>query len=298
MELEPAPAGGTPEVHRRRVREALRSARRQRELTQETVAARLNWSKSKVARIESGQVGVSVTDLRALLALYQVSDPDQVTRLEAGTREGRRRTSSWRRYADVLSPAFVTYLGYEESATRIRHFQPAIVPGLAQTPAYARAVLGAAASGEELTRRLALRTERQHRVLGRPDSPRLHLVLDEAVLRRRVGGPGVLAEQLRYLTELSVSPRVTLQVIGFDAGYYPGISAPFVLLDADDIRVLYQEGSRGDLLLRDNPTEITAHTTMFDNLEQRARSVEHSCATVQEILGDPQCRPGTQRPVR
>lgn len=229
-----------PAVMRRRLRRELRVLREAAGFTQRGVADEMEWSLSKVIRMESGTVGVSITDLRALLAYYGVSDQGEVDRLVTMARAAKA-PPWWAAYRALGDKAFQDSLGYEGAASLIRTFEPVLVPGLLQTEEYALAVLELTSS-EQAERMAQLRLERQERLLG-PDGPQLHFILDENVVTRVVGSRAVMRRQLRQLQELAEHPQITLRIVPFDAGLYPYFRTPYVLYEfnPDDDVVLYIE---------------------------------------------------------
>jgi len=258
-----------PAVLRRRLCRHLVQLRGER--TQREVAEALDWSPSKVLRIEGGAIGVSPTDLRALLALYGMSNPALVEMLVHMAKESRHSVAS--PYADVLDAEMVFYLRFEASASALRQYHPYLIPGLLQTEEYARAVIDSFADpqtpAEVRERQLEARLARQA-VLGRA---RCHFILDESALRRRVDDDGVtMRGQLTHIVELSRRGNVTIQVLPFGAGLCRGAQWPFVLLDfpdADDDTLLYLEG-RDTRVTRDDRAELARHETAFAELSSAA----------------------------
>ncbi|WP_255684758.1 helix-turn-helix domain-containing protein [Pseudonocardia sp. TRM90224] len=247
---------------RRRLRVELRRMRGEADLTQRDVAAALDWSPSKVIRIESGQVGISVTDLRALLALYGLTDGDAVDELAGMARGSKRQPFS--DYRDVLSAETIRFFGYEASASLIRHVQPLVVPGLLQTEDYTRALLHAyGTDAKSIDRIVESRRERQE-ALDRAEPPEVFTILDEAVLRRRVGGTAVMTRQLRHLEVLAERSKVTIQVVPFDHGAYEAIQGPFVHLE-------FQVPSDPDVVFVDN---VRNAATFIDDVEITAQFQE------------------------
>jgi transcriptional regulator with XRE-family HTH domain len=257
--------GVDPQVHRRRLGARLKRIREEAHLTQQQVTKALEWSLSKLVRIEMGAVGISATDLRALLQQYGVTDEQQLRPLLDDARAGRP-TTWWRHFGD-LPPQFISYLAYESSATLIRQYQGLVIPGLLQTEPYARAVLGAVSEPERISTLVELRRKRQE-LLDRSDEPRLFFILDEAAIRRRVGGLDVMLAQLRHLKELGRRSNITIQILPFEVGQHAGLNGPFVVLDVgDDYPVVYLENSGGDVLSRDDPDEASRYTSSFRQLE-------------------------------
>lgn len=246
--------GPDPTIHRRRLRSELRKAREASGKTQRETAGAMDWSMSKLIRIESGDVRVSTNDLRALLAYYEVP-PQRVIQLVEVARAARE-PARWSRYRDVASPEFLTFLGYESSAAIIRNFEPTLVPGLLQTEEYARAVISAVEPPQKTDALVDLRVERQE-ILVRENPPDLHFVLDESVIRHLVGGADVMRRQLAQLRELAEQPHIHVRVIRFENGMYPRMRIPYVLFEfeaPEDEDVLYVENATGELLVRENLT--------------------------------------------
>jgi transcriptional regulator with XRE-family HTH domain len=266
-----------PALQRRKLRDQLRRLRESAGFTQRDVANEMEWSLSKLIRIESGRNGISITDLKALIAHYQVTDPDHVNRLIAMARAARERPW-WDRYWDIADPAFLLSLGYEGAASIIRTFEPVLVPGLLQTEEYAHEVLRLTSPPEQVDMRAELRFERQDRLL-RPDGPQMHFILDENTVSRVVGGPAVMRRQVRRLKELADHPQISLRVLPFDAGLYRNFRTSYVLFefaDPEEDIVLYIERSNEEAIVRegvdwaedDAPARFLE--TFFD-IEQLAR---------------------------
>jgi transcriptional regulator with XRE-family HTH domain len=283
-----------PLLSRKRLRISLRHWRDQRGLTQEQVAEALDWSTSKVVRIELGKVRVSATDVRALLTLYQVSGQEEVGRLVELARVARRRPW-YRDFEHSLDPDYDEYLSYESSAVRIETFQHLLVPGLLQTEGYAQAIMeanGATYSAE----RVKLRLMRQG-LLAREDGPAFHCVIDEAALHRQVGGPAVMREQLIRLRD-AAGPKVSVGIIPFTAGAHPSMSEPFTLLTLDPAEedTLFREATTRTVTNREDADLVAGYRRRFDRL--RAMAVEHEQASVlidTVIRGLPDSAP-TRRP--
>jgi len=271
-----------PAALRRRLRTELRRARDDAQKTQRDVAEALFWSPSKVIRIESGQTGVSVTDLKALLDFYGVQDDAKVAELVDMARRSRKQP--WSQYRDVVTAEGATYYGYEASASIVRQFEPLLIPGLLQTPAYMKALLEGVFQEDERTiaRRVEARIERQ-KLLDREDVRELIFIVDEAAVRHVVGGPQAMAEQLEHIAELADRPDVTFRVIPFSVGGYIGLRGPFSLLQfpgQDDADVVYLEGLE-NAFFHDNDERTGQYRHVFRDLEEKALSEEASI----ELLG-------------
>jgi transcriptional regulator with XRE-family HTH domain len=247
---------------RRRLRNELREARNRAGLTQREIADRLDWSPSKIIRIESGQVAISMVDLRALLGEYGVTDKSRVEGLVDIARSSRR--SSWDEYKDVLPQAGMDYLGFESAAVIVRQYENMLVPGLLQTEAYTRAILPAGGVGQAAVDRLVEARKARQELLDRLDRPELFFVLDEAVIRRLVGGADVMRAQLENLLTLNAKDNVTVQVVPYSVGAYNGMYGPFVHLElSEEDSVLYLE-SRKETIFQ----ELEGIATDAENFER------------------------------
>jgi transcriptional regulator with XRE-family HTH domain len=239
-------------VLRRRLAGELRALRLRTELSQEQVAAYLEVSTNKVIRIENSQSSVGISDLRQLLRLYK-ADAETVERLLDLGRNARKRGGWWSSYRDLLSGPYVQL---EAEASLIRNYQPSMIPGLLQTPDYARAVVLASSLAippEEVDRRVAARIKRQERLYG--ENPlTLCALIDEAALRRRAGDPQIMRGQLERLIEASELSNITLRVLAYDAGLYPAVGDSFVILtfaDSVDPDVVLCENRVGERYFHD-----------------------------------------------
>jgi transcriptional regulator with XRE-family HTH domain len=255
------PVHENPQLARKRLRISLRYWRDQRLFTQKQVAEALDWSMSKVVRIERGDVRVSLTDLRALLALYKISDEEEISRLTGLARVARRR--AWfQDYPNAVDPDFEDYLIYESSAVVIETFQTLLIPGLLQTENYARVVMEA--GGTVPTEQgVALRLMRQA-ILAEADGPFLRCVVDEAALHRQVGGPAVMREQLLRLKD-AAGQRVSVGIIPFTAGAHPSMSEPFTILTLEPGQedALFQEAATRTVTTRENADLVDGYRHRF-----------------------------------
>jgi transcriptional regulator with XRE-family HTH domain len=209
----------------------LRSLRLARGVTRDQAGYEIRASESKISRMELGRVSFKERDVVDLLKLYGVEDDGERERLLTLAREANT-PGWWHSYGDVLSSWFQNYLDLEQSAELIRTYEIQFVPGLLQTDAYARAVITlghGTATPAEIDRRADLRMARK-KMLERKESPRLWAVLDEAVLRRPIGGREVLREQITALLEACEHPNVRLQVIPFESGGHAAAGGAFAIL--------------------------------------------------------------------
>ncbi|MFI7697754.1 helix-turn-helix domain-containing protein [Nonomuraea sp. NPDC049480] len=232
-----------------RLRKQLRMLRRQADLTQEEVARDMDWSTSKVIRIEGGDVRISVTDLRALLALYHITDKGQVEALVHMARQARSRPW-WNSYRGIIDQPYMEYIAYEDSATSIQTFEPLVIPGLLQTREYAESVvqeLNSPRVPANVANMTEIRMERQKILQKGPSAPRLTCVIDESVIRRDTTEPQAMARQLKAILELTQQIDLTVRVTPFTAGFHPGLSGPFIILGlpGDHEDVLFRETWKG-----------------------------------------------------
>ena len=260
---------------RRQLLAELRQLRPPHVVTQRQVADALDWSPSKVTRIENGSVSISVTDLRALLSYYGVTDGDVVDGLVDLARRSRRARSPFAAFGDVFSPEALRFFDYEQSATWIGSIELLVVPGLLQTTDYARAVMSVHDIGAEKAERFVRSRQLRRQVLDRPAPPLLSFIVDESVLLRAIGGRAVMRAQLEHLLEAAAQPHVAIRVVPFALGEHVGLRGPFVLLrfaGTNDPDVVYIEQRRGDAIFQDEIEVTGNHQRLFDELERRAAS--------------------------
>jgi uncharacterized protein DUF5753/helix-turn-helix protein len=271
--LETSSAGGTPEIMRRQLRIALRQLRGDAGHTQRTAAEALEWSPSKIIRVESGAVGITATDTRALLDLYGVRDPERVAELVQLARGSKKQ--SWRQYRDVYSTASLTLFSNEAAAQAMYKYEPTVIPGLLQTEEYAHALLtGLSHGSEKVERMVRARLERQE-LLDRDPHPELHVIIGEAAVSRPVGGRGVMRNQLELLKYLSRRPEVYLQVLPLSVGAHPSMGVAFTVLQFADMALddlLYLETAIGESTNRDDPELISYYRADFLVLQDLACS--------------------------
>ncbi|MFC6022427.1 helix-turn-helix transcriptional regulator [Plantactinospora solaniradicis] len=276
-----------PTVGRRKLRSAIRQAREASGLTQEQVAVAMDWSLSKLIRIEAGYVSISTNDVKALLNHYQVSDPKRIEELVQLARVSRQRTW-WSKYRETIRPAYYSYIGLEAEASELYFYQSVGMPGLFQTEAYAQAVLRAVIpkleDSAEVQTSVALRLRRQREVLNRADSPGIVVVLDEAALHRQTGGPAVIREQLLHLVALADSGQITVQVLPFTSTVYTPLGQFVILRFArgEDADVVYLESTGLEDVIDDSEA-VTAHLRTFTGLREAALTPTESLRRISEI---------------
>ncbi len=245
----------------------LRGLREARGITRADAGYAIRASESKISRLELGRVGSKVRDIEDLLALYGVTDPAQIAEIMRLAAEANR-PGWWQPYNDLLPAWFATYLGLEEAVSRLRTYSTQFVPELLQTEEYARALLASAHPGarpEELERRVEI-TLCRRRAFFRPGGPRLWAVLDEAVLHRPVGGPGVHRRQLEHLLALK---GVTLQVLPFASGEHPAQAGSFALLR-------FPQHELGDIAYVQSLAGSTHHEKR-EEVDIHLQAMEHLC---------------------
>lgn len=281
------PVRPSPTVRGRRLRYELRRFREQRGLTIEQVAEQSggDWTPSAISRWETGDRRIRPTDLRALLDIYGVRDDEREVLL-ALAREARNR-GWWQSYrSDAVPEWFQVYLGLEAEAASLHQYGSELVPGLFQTADYYRAFMRAApAAGDDeaIERKVAVRLERQQR-LASDDPPVCWAVLNEAVVRRTVGGPEVMRQQLNHIVELANRQQVNVQVLPFSGGAHPAMDGSFIILgfpEAQDPAVVYLENQTGSLYLEKQP-EVDRYQAVFNHLVAKALDPEPSVRLIAE----------------
>ncbi|MFB8028779.1 helix-turn-helix domain-containing protein [Streptomyces sp. NPDC056465] len=270
-----------PAVRRRKLGEELRCLRHTSGLTSRDAAAVLGWHQSKVSRIETGVSGVSPGDVTRLLEVYGVDDAQLRSLLTAlAGSVGGGGSGWWHAYRGLIPPQYRDFISLESQAEAARTLETSVVPGLLQTADYARAVTRSSLGGlpsAQLDSLVEVRLARQS-VLRSSRPLRLSVVLDEAVLRREVGGPRVMEQQLRHLTEVAQLPHVTLQLLPFEAGSYIGLTGPFVILSflsTSDLDVVVLDHLTSSLYL-ERREDLEAYSSAFRTMQAHALSPERS----------------------
>lgn len=270
-------------------------------MTQEAVAAEMDWSLSKIIRIETGSVGISTNDLTALLRLYQIDSADRIGELVALARAARGQ-SWWGKYRGSISPAYFQYLEYEADASIIRQYEALLIPGLLQTEEYATAAIRqyrghhpgrsqqpiGHLSPKTIKTRVEIRMTRQQ-LLQRPDPPSLSFILDEAVIQRTIGDKKLGNAQVDRLITMADMPYVTIQIVPFKVGMYIGMAENYTIFSfpgAEDHDVLYFEGATATIFSHDESGEIVAYRQMYEELSRAALSPEGSLAYLKNTISD------------
>ncbi|BCB81907.1 transcriptional regulator [Phytohabitans flavus] len=268
------------------MRSALRTAREAAGFTQDQVAQEMDWSLSKIIRIESGAVGVSPIDARALLRLYGVTDKPRVDELVGLARSTRVRRW-WSSYASALPAPYTAYIGLEAETSSVLCYTPTKLPALFQTEAYAAKAVRRDQPSADDQSQVEVRLARQREVLGKDDPPHITAVIDEAVVRRIASDPRTMREQLERLVSLSGEPNITIQVLPFAAGV-DGFPNPFAILefpDPTDEDVMYLENGLGDDVV-DQPDLVGPYRHEFERLREMALSPAETQDMIKRIVGE------------
>lgn len=261
-----------PRFLRERLAEHLRQGREHAGFHQGAAATKLRWSESKLQRIETGIVGISPTDTKALLELYGIRDQETVSRLMTLAQEARRR-DRFTPFRKFLSPEYQTLLSYEQSAADVVVVNAFLIPGLLQTPEYARALLSVKHSGDKLEGLVKARAARQQ-ILDQPDGPRFVFVVEEGALRRHVGGSQVMFKQLVHLRRMADRSNLRLHITPFTARAHLGLWELYVIMTIPastltgeaEQTIIYREAGNSEFLVRDDQVRIKEYKASFDAL--------------------------------
>jgi transcriptional regulator with XRE-family HTH domain len=276
---------GSPTLHRRRLGRELRKLRDAAGRTMDEVAEHLECSTAKISRIENGHSPVLGRDVRDMVELY--SAPTGVREALVELAKATKRQGWWHRYADAMPDYFPTFVGMEADAASERVYSPSLVPGLLQTPSYARELMLADidADPKQVERALELRMERQKRLTD-PDKPLfLQVILDEAVLNRPVGGGRIMLEQLAHLAEMAHRPNVQIYVISTGAGAYPGMNTPFIVLnfaEEDDEGIVYLE-QQASALYVEAPEDVARYKLIVEKMREIAYGWRESAELLESM---------------
>jgi hypothetical protein len=281
-------AHGGPTVHRMLLGAQLRRLRTEVGLSREQAGEAIRASEWKIHRLENGQVGFKERDIIDLLRLYGVTDPDEIDTFLALAQEANQ-PSWWNTYSDLLPQWFRAYIDLESAATLIRTYQGQLVPGLLQTEAYMRTLMRDTLHEppEDTERRIALRLTRQQ-LLRRPGGPRLWAIIDEAALRRSVGGRKVMRAQVARLLEAIELPSVILQVLPLAIGAHPGMVTAFTILRFPDEElpdVVYLEQLDGAAYL-DRRESVDHYYHVMEVISGHSAAPEKTAEILDKILSE------------
>ncbi|MDA2803228.1 helix-turn-helix domain-containing protein [Nocardiopsis suaedae] len=276
-----------PTVRHRRLSNELKRLREAAGLDTLDVAQALGWDRSKVNRIERSQwKRLKEADIRGLCGLYEVTDEGRVAALVAMSKQAKEQ-GWWVRYHDVLGPG--SYVNLESQACAIRFFGALIIPGLLQTPAYARALIrsGGITEPSEVKRRVEARMARQE-LLNRPDRPRVSAIIDEAALRKLVGGALTMREQLLHLMLFNEEGTAEVRIVPDSVGGHPGVTGQFALLDfaaAEQSTVVFIDISR-DGIFMEEPEEVGRYEAKYEGLASLALSPEETNDRLTQLVDE------------
>jgi transcriptional regulator with XRE-family HTH domain len=275
---------GNPVAQQRKLLSELRQAREGLKLTQDSVAEALDWSTSKVIRIEQGKSGISVTDLRALLLHYGITEPARVDELVDLARATKR--PAWMAKYRGLAKGFAQFIELESVAIRCRYVQTSVIPGLLQTRRYASAIVAAGGEdAEDVRRGVDIRMHRQN-LIG-PDGPDMFFIIDESAFHRVIGGAEVMREQLNRIKELAATDQISVQIVPFTAGTHPAMKGSFAILeiseDEEDYSLFLEELYR-PALLQDDSEAVREYLTNFFQLEKFALPASETPRVIEERL--------------
>ncbi|MGA6226104.1 helix-turn-helix domain-containing protein [Streptomyces umbrinus] len=270
-----------PAVRRRKLGAELRTLRARAGLKSGEAARLVGWHQSKVSRIETGRSGVKPTDVELLLDAYEVRDAElrELLVVLAGSDDNGRH-HWWHAYRGLLPSTYSDFISLESQASVMRTLENSVVPGLLQTPEYAREVTLAAVDGaldDKVDALVEVRLARQDVLRSNPPL-RLSAVLDEAALRRTVGGPEVMARQLEHLGDAAQLPHVRIQVLPFGVGAHVGVTGPFVIFSfpsTSDLDVVVLDHLTSSLYL-ERKEDLQAYSEAFDSLQVHALSPEET----------------------
>ncbi|MEU5428249.1 helix-turn-helix transcriptional regulator [Streptomyces olivoreticuli] len=272
-------------IRSRRLGSDLRQLRRKVNLTADQVAAELDFSQSKISRIENGEVRVSRTDLKAMLALYGVTDEAQVAAFIEAAKDARTR-GWWIAYEDALPREYRDFIALEEAARNIRSFEGMVIPGLVQTPDYTRHIITAGPAvlpPGHVDSLIKVRIERQA-ILERELPPKLWIIVTEGAIRQLVGGCKVMIDQLQHLEDLTERSNITLQVLPFSAGAHAGVQSSFVVFDFPEDPSIACVANLTGTLFMDQAGQLEAFSGAFDNLRASALSPADSLTLIQSVI--------------
>lgn len=266
-----------PVVQSALLRNELVTLRKDRRLTQQQVAGALEWSTSKLIRVEGGASSIAKVDLDALLTTYRVTSDSDRERLHTLNRAAKE-PGWWSKYKDDFSPGYLNYVGYEAGSAVIRQFQMGGIPGLLQTAEYAEVMTRIGpVDRQKVEATVRFRLRRQLELRQRSNPPRQYFVVDEAAIRRHVGiktDRTIMPNQLHHVADQAEQDHlVTVRVVPFSAGAHPGLIAPFTLLEFEaglpDILFLDADQPDSTMAVGGDP-RVAEHAENFEILLELA----------------------------
>lgn len=278
----------TPTLRRRRLAAELRRLRETAGLRLDQAASEADLAKSTLSRIETAQIGCRPVVVRALLTLYGVSGPEAESLIQLA-RDAKQR-GWWQAFGDVLTSQYADYISLESEALSVRNYEPLFVPGLLQTPQYARAVIHAvlvSATEEEIERRVEVRTARQQRLTASVPVD-FWAIIDEAALRRPTGTPEIMRDQLAHIVEMMRLPNVTVQVLPTAIGAHPGMVGSFSVLEFPDQQqpdVVYVDCVAGELFL-ESESDARRVNMLYNHLRTKALDRDTSSDLIRALISN------------
>ncbi|MGH3826168.1 MAG: helix-turn-helix domain-containing protein [Pseudonocardiaceae bacterium] len=272
-------------VRSRQVAAELRTLREEAQLSGAEVAKRLGMSPSKISRIETGNSGLQIEDVAALLGLYQVPASTRDELLDLVRRSEER---GWWTRQPGLPQLWRSLIDFEAKATRVQNYEALVVPGLLQTAEYARAIIQGIAptiTEAELDNLVAARMARQA-LLARASAPQFFAVVDEGALRRPVGEPGVMHRQLQHLLGAAAQPHVTLRAVPLAAGAHAGLRGPFVILEFAEEPALVHVENHNTCLFLEEETDLAAYRLALGTILSTALAPAATTELITQIVAD------------
>lgn len=282
----------SPSLRLRRLASELRRSRLEAKLTVAQVAKELKWSSAKVSKMETTESKrIKPSDLDRLMDLYRIEDPDTRKAMQALARDARER-GWWSKYKEVFGDRALP--DFEAEASVLRTFEASTVPGLLQTPEYAEAIFkgGRYIGQDEVRRRVEFRMARQN-ILTKYPPTQLRTVIDEAALRRMVGGRDVMLGQMTYLLHMAQLPNIDVQVLPYEAGAHAALAAPFTILDFSeplDTPVVYV-GTVTEALFLEEAEDIDRYSATFGDVQGSALSTAQSAAFITDVAASLESQP-------
>lgn len=267
----------------------LRRLRESKSISREEAGWHIRGSESKISRIELGRVSFKLRDIDDLLTMYDVTDPAERDALLDLAREANT-PGWWHNFGDLLPNWFQTYIGLEESAQLIRTYELQFIPGLLQTEGYARAVIALGkpnAPVEEIERRVRVRMEREQ-LLMKPTAPKLWAVIDEAALRRPIGGSTLMRAQLEHLIDMAELRNVTVQVLPFQVGGHAAECGAFNILrfrEQDLPDIVYIEQLTSALYL-DKRDDVDEYAQVMERVSVDALPPDRTILALKQVLSE------------
>ncbi|WP_017591019.1 helix-turn-helix domain-containing protein [Nocardiopsis potens] len=275
----------SPTLRLRRLAAELKQGREKQKLTVTQAGKALGWTASKISKIETTETRRIVpADLDRLMDLYEITDPQKREAMQALARDAKER-GWWSRYKDVFKDKALP--DFEAEASVIRVFAGMDIPGLLQTPRYAEEVLkgGRYFSPEEVGRRLEFRLARRD-ILTRFDPVHLRTIIDESAVRRLVGGPDVMIEQLKYLLAMAQLPNIDVQVLPFEVGAHAGMAGSFSILEFPEPldTPIVHVGTVTDSVFFEQPDDIHRFNVTFGDIQGSALSAARSATFIEDVV--------------